>query len=151
MMSTWGNLLSGAHVVFHAHGWMEGGLTTSYEKTIMDAEIIQMMGALTPRIDMTDLEEAMDAIGKVGPGGHFLNSDHTMPRYMTAFHRPMISDWRPYEHWSADGSPDTAQRANTKWKAMLNAYQPPPIEAAMREELLAFVARRTEEIGTTTI
>jgi trimethylamine--corrinoid protein Co-methyltransferase len=147
MMSIWGNMLSGAHIVFHAHGWMEGGLTTSYEKTIMDAEMIQMIGALTPRIDMTDMEEVMHAIAEVGPGGHFLNSDHTMPRYMTAFHRPLISDWRPYEHWSAAGSPATDQRANAKWKAMLKAYRPPPMEAGVREALEGYVARRSEEIG----
>lgn len=151
MMSIWGNLLSGAHIVFHAHGWMEGGLTTSYEKTILDAEMIQMMGALSPRIDMTDLEEALTAIADVGPGGHFLNASHTMPRYTTAFHRPLISDWRPYEFWQANGSPDTAQRANAKWKAMLKAYQPPPMEPAIREELEAYMARRIEEIGDNSV
>ena len=151
MMSTWGNLLAGAHIVLHAHGWMEGGLTTSFEKTIMDAEMIQMMGALSPRIDMSDLEEAFDAIAAVGPGGHFLNSSHTMPRYMTAFHRPMLSDWRPFEFWTAEGAPDTAQRANKIWKAMLAAYEPPPMDPAVREELEAYVARRSEEIGDTVV
>lgn len=145
-MSIWGNLLSGAHIVFHAHGWMEGGLTTSFEKTILDAEMIQMMGALTPRLDLSDLEEAQAAIAEVGPGGHFLNSPHTMPRYMTAFHRPMISDWRPYEFWSASGSPDTAQRAHTKWKAMLKAYEPPPIDPAIRAELNRYVETRSQEL-----
>ncbi|MEM7346588.1 MAG: trimethylamine methyltransferase family protein, partial [Chloroflexota bacterium] len=101
--------------------------------------------------DMSDLEEAMTAIAEVGPGGHFLNSPHTMPRYATAFHRPMISDWRPYEFWSAEGSPETDQRANAKWKAMLKAYEPPPIDAAIKEELEAYVARRTEEIGDSEI
>lgn len=147
MMSIWGNLLSGAHIVLHAHGWMEGGLTTSFEKTILDAEMIQMMGALTPNLDMSDLDEVFDAIAEVGPGGHFLNSPHTMPRYATAFHRPMISDWRPYEFWSAEGSPDTAQRANAKWKAMLRDYEKPPIDPAIEEALNAYVVRRIEEIG----
>ncbi len=151
MMSIWGNLLSGSHMVAHAHGWMEGGLTSSYEKTIMDAQMIQMMGALNPRIPFDDLEEVIEAIGNVGPGGHFLNADHTMPRYMTAFHRPLISDWRPYEFWEASGSPDTAQRANVKWKAMLKAYQAPKMDAGIRDALDDYVARRKIEIGKMTI
>lgn len=151
MFSLWAAQLCGAHLVYHAHGWMEGGLTTSFEKTILDAEMVQMMAALAPRIDFSDVEEVMAAIAAVGPGGHFLGSEHTMPRYETAFHQPMISDWRPYEFWEAAGSPDTAQRANARWKELLAAYQEPPIEPAIKEALADYVARRTREIGDSEI
>lgn len=148
MLSLWAAQLAGAHFVYHAHGWMEGGLTTGFEKTILDAEMIGMMGALTPRIDFSDVDEAMAAIHAVGPGGHFLGSPHTMTRYETAFHPPMLSDWRPYEFWESAGSLRTDQRANAKWKAMLEAYEEPPIEPGVREALEAYVAHRTEEIGS---
>lgn len=148
MFSLWAAQLGGAHLVYHAHGWMEGGLTTGFEKTILDSEMIGMMGALQGAIDFSDTAEAMAAIAEVGPGGHFLGAPHTLARYETAFHLPMLSDWRPYEFWAAAGAPDAAARATAKWKEMLAAYQAPPMDPARLEELDAFVARRTEEIGS---
>lgn len=147
MFSLWAAQLSGAHAVFHAHGWMEGGLTTGFEKTVLDSDMIGMMGALAPTIDLSDAEEAIEAIRQVGPGGHFLGSDHTMARYETAFHRPALSDWRAYEFWQSDGAKDAAARATERWKAMLEAYAPPPMDPGRLEAIDAFVARRTVEIG----
>ncbi len=147
MFSLWAAMLCGAHCVYHAHGWMEAGLTTGFEKTIIDAEMIGMMGALRGRIDFSDAEEAIAAIEEVGPGGHFLGSTHTMARYQDAFHAPILSDWRPFEFWEAAGSPDAAQRANAKWKEMLAAYEAPPIDPGIAEALDAYVERRAREIG----
>lgn len=147
MFSLWAAQLGGAHMVYHAHGWMEGGLTTGFEKTILDSEMIGMMGALRGGIDFSDTDEAMEAIAAVGPGGHFLGSPHTVDRYETAFHSPILSDWRPYEFWENDGASDAAERATARWKQMLDAYTPPPMDPAIAEELEAYVARRTEEIG----
>jgi len=151
MFSLWAAVLSGAHCIYHAHGWMEAGLTTGFEKTILDSEMIGMMGALRGRIDFSDVEEAIAAIEEVGPGGHFLGCAHTMARYKDAFHTPILSDWRPYEFWQADGCPDAAQRANAKWKEMLAAYQPPAMDEAIKEALAGYVARRREEIGNADI
>ena len=147
MFSLWAAQLGGAHLVYHAHGWMEGGLTTGFEKTILDSEMIGMMGALRGAIDFSDTDEAMDAIAAVGPGGHFLGSPHTVARYETAFHSPILSDWRPYEFWETSGASDAAERATIRWKEMLEAYEPPAINPNVAEELEAFVARRIEEIG----
>jgi len=147
MFSLWAAQLSGAHIVYHAHGWMEGGLTTGYEKTILDSEMIGMMGALRGEMLLSDADEVLDAIKEVGPGGHFLGSSHTMSRYETAFHSPILSDWRPYEFWKNAGAPDTAERAHKKWKAMLEAYRPPFIDDGIKEQLAEFVAMRTKEIG----
>ena len=147
MFSLWAAQLSGAHMVYHAHGWMEGGLTTGFEKTILDSEMIGMMGALKGEIDFSDTAEAIEAIRTVGPGGHFLGTQHTLARYETAFHFPILSDWRPYEFWETDGSPDTSVRANIKWKAMLEAYEPPAIDAGIKEALNEYVGRRTQELG----
>ena len=147
MFSLWAAMLCGAHCIYHAHGWMEAGLTTGFEKTILDAEMIGMMAALKGHISLDDAEEAIAAIAEVGPGGHFLGSTHTMSRYQTAFHSPILSDWRPYEFWEAAGAPDTAERANAKWKEMLASYEPPPMDIAVAEALDDYVARRTAEIG----
>ena len=147
MFSLWAAQLGGAHMVYHAHGWMEGGLTTGFEKTIIDSEMIGMMGALRGGIDFSDMDDAMEAIAEVGPGGHFLGSPHTVSRYETAFHAPILSDWRAYEFWEASGSHAAAARATTRWKEMLTAYEPPALDPARREELDAYVARRTKEIG----
>ena len=147
MFSLWAAQLCGAHIVYHAHGWMEGGLTTGYEKTILDSEMIGMMGVLRGEILLSDADEILDAIKEVGPGGHFLGSSHTMSRYKTAFHSPILSDWRPYEFWENAGAPDTAARAHKKWKAMLESYQAPPIDDGVKEQLAEFVAMRTQEIG----
>ncbi|MCX7383600.1 MAG: trimethylamine methyltransferase family protein [Alphaproteobacteria bacterium] len=147
MFSLWAAELSGAHMVYHAHGWMEAGLTTGYEKTIIDSEMIGMMGALRGRIDFSDTDEIMETIAAVGPAGHFLDTPHTVARYATEFHPPIISDWRSFEAWHQDGARDTAARATQRWKDMLAAYTPPPMDEGTREELAAFVARRTSEIG----
>jgi trimethylamine--corrinoid protein Co-methyltransferase len=147
MFSLWAAMLSGAHMVYHAVGWMEGGLTTGFEKSILDAEMIGMMSALRGGIDFSDTEEAMAAIADVGPGGHFLGSSHTMSRYRDAIHAPMIADWRPYEFWEKDGAPDASQRANAKWKEMLAGFTPPPLPDDRRAAMEDHVARRIREIG----
>ncbi len=151
MFSLWAAYLSGAHMVYHAHGWMEGGLTSSYEKTIVDSEMISMMNALARPIDLADADEVMTAIAEVGPGGHFFGTPHTMKRYETAFWAPMLADWRAFEFWEADGAVDTTHRANKMWKQLLEAYEKPAFDAGRADELAAFVARRKEEIGTTEI
>jgi len=147
MFAIWAAHLSGGHLGFHAHGWLEGGLVTSFEKTVLDSEMIGMMGAVKGKVDLSDADEAFEAIRRAGPGGHFLDSPHTMSRYKTAFHRPLISDWRPYEFWSADGAPDSARHANAKWKELLDRYEEPPMDVGTRDALEDFVARRSREIA----
>ena len=87
---------------------------------------------------------------EVGPGGHFFGAEHTQSRYKTAFHKPMLSDWRNYETWQEAGSPELPSKANRVWKELLAAYEPPPMDPAIREELDAFVARRVAEGGVPT-
>ncbi len=145
MFSLWAAQLCGAHWVFHAHGWMEAGLTTGFEKTVLDSEMIGMMGALRGSLDLSDADEAIAAIANVGHGGHFLGDPHTIARYETAFHSPVISDWRPFEFWQQSGSPDASQRANTRWKELLEAYVPPAIDPSTTEQLAEFVERRGRE------
>lgn len=134
------------NVMMHAGGWLEGGLTCSFEKLILDAELLQMQAAFLEPVDLSENALGLDAIAEVGPAGHFLGTAHTLERYETAFHTPILADWRNFETWSEDGAKTATERANTVWKQLLKDYQKPPIDPAVEEELEAYVARRKEEI-----
>lgn len=137
---------SHVNVMMHAGGWLEGGLTCSFEKLILDAELLQMQAALLDPIDLSDDALGLDAIAEVGPAGHFFGTQHTLDRYENAFYSPILSDWRNYEAWEEDGAKTATKRANEIWKQLLKDYDKPPIDAAVEEELEAYVARRKEEI-----
>jgi trimethylamine--corrinoid protein Co-methyltransferase len=149
-MSIWPCVLAHCNVVKHALGWLEGGLCTSYEKIILDAEMLQMIAAFLEPLETGADALALDAIREVGPGSHFFQAAHTMARYASAFYAPLLSDWRNFETWQEDGALDATRRANRLWKELLAAYEPPPIDAAVAEEIAAFVARRKEEGGAPT-
>jgi trimethylamine--corrinoid protein Co-methyltransferase len=148
-MSIWGALMGGANMLLHGVGWLDGGLVASYEKFIIDAEMLQTMAEFfTPTVaDEASLALAIDAIREVGHGGHFFGAQHTLARYETAFYSPLLSDWRNFQQWSADGSVDATQRATKVWKRLLAEYEPPPLDPAAAEELRAFVERRIREGG----
>jgi trimethylamine--corrinoid protein Co-methyltransferase len=146
-MALWGAILGGANIVYHAAGWMEGGLQASYEKLVLDVEILQhMMEFLTP-VDTSDGDLALDAIARVPTGGHFFGDEHTMERYDTAFYQPMLSDWRTWEQWNEDGARTATERATGIWQRALDEYEEPPLDSAIAEELESYIAHRKEEIG----
>jgi trimethylamine--corrinoid protein Co-methyltransferase len=146
-MSIWGAVLGGASLLYQGAGWLEGGLTASFEKLILDAELLQQMAAVLSPPVIDDGELGLDAIAEVGPGGHFFGSPHTLARYETAFYQPFLSDWRNYETWAEDGARTATERANRIWKRLLAAYEPPPLDPGRREALDDFVERRKREIG----
>ncbi len=146
-MSVWGAVMGHANLVLHGAGWMEGGLVASFEKMIVDAEILQGMAEFMMPLAIDADTLAVDAIKEVGPGGHFFGSPHTLERYETAFYAPLLSDWRNFETWRLAGAVETAQRAHKIWKQLLAEYVPPPIDPAIDEALKAFVAKRREEGG----
>ena len=96
---------------------------------------------------MDEATLALDAVREVGPGGHYFGCAHTQERFRTAFYAPMVSDWRNYESWREAGAPDACRRASTVVKRLLTEYEPPPLDPAIKEELDAFVDRRTREGG----
>ena len=134
------------NVMMHAGGWLEGGLTCSFEKLIVDAEILQMQASFLQPIDLSDSEIGIETIKEVGSGGHFFGTKHTLDRYQDAFYQPILSDWRNFETWSEDGAKSATQRANMVWKQLLNDYEKPPIDQSIEEELEAYVVKRKEQI-----
>ncbi len=150
MFSLWGAVMGGANFIMHGAGWMEGGLHAGFEKMILDAELLQMFEAFLEPIVVDEDTLAVDAIAEVGPGGHFFGVQHTQDRFRTAFHHPMLSDWRNYESWEEAGSPQAYGKANSVMKTLLAAYEQPALDSAVVEELEAFVARRKAEGGVAT-
>ena len=143
--ATWSLLmamLAGANVINHATGWLEGGLVTSFEKTIIDADLCGKVAAFFEGIDLSANAFAIDAIHEVGPGSHFLGSAHTQANFLSAFYRSPTSDNNSFEQWQAEGGLDTAQRANAQWKQMLENYEDPGLDPAIEEALKAYVAER---------
>lgn len=142
MMSLWGAVMGGANLILHAAGWLNGGLTASFEKLIIDAEMLQMMAAYAEPFPVTPETLALEAIRDVGPAGHFFGTPHTLARYQTAFYQPLISNWDNYDTWLERGRETAPVKANRIWKQMLADYQQPPLDPGTKEALNDFVARR---------
>ena len=147
LMSAWGSILGGVNMMVHAAGWLEGGLTGSLEKFILDIEMLQIFAELLEPLDAGDEQLAFDAIAAVEPGGHFFGCEHTMARYQHAFYQPLVSDWSNFGQWTDSGGLTASQRANGIWKRVLREFEPPPIDPGRRQELQAFIERRTTEGG----
>ncbi len=150
VFSLWGAIMGGANLLMHGAGWMEGGLCASFEKFVIDADLLQMTAEFLTPLKINDAELALEAVRDVGPGGHFFGTQHTRDRYRSAFYEPMISDWRNYESWREAGSPISVDHANRLYKKILDEYTPPSLDPAIREELDAFVEKRKQEGGVAT-
>jgi trimethylamine--corrinoid protein Co-methyltransferase len=140
-------ILSHSHLINHAAGWLEGGLSASLEKIVVDAELLRNWAEILKPVSFSDDDLAVDAIAEVSVGGHFFGSAHTLARYETAFYRPLLSDWSNFENWQDAGALNATQRATGIWKKLLAEYVPPALDPAIKEAIDAFVARRTRELG----
>jgi trimethylamine--corrinoid protein Co-methyltransferase len=147
-MAVWGAVMGGVNLLYQGAGWIEGGLTASFEKLIIDAEILQMIAEVLVPFAVDEAELGFDSMASVGPGGHFFGTAHTLERYETAFYRPLVSDWRNYETWAEDGARTATERANGIWKQLLAEFEPPPMDPGVADALIGYVERRRREIGT---
>ena len=143
----WGAVLAGANMIFHACGWLEGGLTHSLEKFITDMEAMRTIAEVMQPVDCGPDEIGFDAIAEVDPGGHFFAATQTMERYQTAFYEPLVSDWSNFGQWAEAGSKTATERAHEIWKRKLAEFEPPSVDPGVAEALDDFVARRTVEGG----
>ena len=145
-MSVMACVLGHAHMVHHGLGWLEGGLTASFEKTVIDAEIIRAWADTLKPIDTGAGALAVETILSVSPGGHFFGTAHTLERFENAFYQPMVSDWRNFESWREDGAKDATRRAHEIYRRLLAEYQAPPMDESVDEALQAYMAQRKETL-----
>jgi trimethylamine--corrinoid protein Co-methyltransferase len=143
MLST---VLGGANFVLHAAGWLEGGLTTGYEKMVLDADRLGAYEVVLRGLETDDDAVGRDAYGDVEPGGHFLGSAHTLGHYTTAFYESALSDSNSVEQWEEQGARDSQRRAFERWNRLLAEYAAPPLDPARREALADYVARRKSQL-----
>ena len=146
-MSIWGAGMGHVNLLNQGAGWLEGGLTASFEKLVLDAEMLQMFYAFLEPLATDPDDLGLAAIEDVGPGGHFFGTAHTIERYESAFYSPLISDWRNFETWQEDGSKTATIRANETWKQLLRDYEQPALDPAIDEALVDFVLRRKRDYG----
>jgi trimethylamine---corrinoid protein Co-methyltransferase len=148
-MSLWSTVMGHTNMIMHSFGWLEGGLRASFEKIVIDLEMVQTLMKTLEPVDFSEPELGIEAMRDVGPGGHFFGTQHTLERYETAFYEPVLSDWRNFETWEQDGAQDATQRAHKVYKQLLAEYEEPAMDPAIREELTGFIARRKAEGGAT--
>ncbi len=146
-MSLWSAVMGHGNLIYHAAGWLEGGLVASFEKLVIDCEMLQHMSAMLKPMKINLEEVGLEAMQQVGPGGHFFGCDHTMARYKEAFYEPFLSDWQNQENWQLAGAKDATSRATDIWQKALQEYEVPATDPAVVEALEAYVAKRNEQIG----
>lgn len=147
LMTMLPTFLAGINWVMHSAGWLDGGLVASYEKFIIDVQMLEMLRTQFTPMDIDEASLAFDAHAEVGHGGHFLGAEHTMQRFRTCFYRPFLSSSDNYERWMRNGAKDTAARAGETAKKRLDEYEQPALDDAVRQELEEYVIRRRRELG----
>jgi trimethylamine--corrinoid protein Co-methyltransferase len=147
MWTLWPAVMSHTNIVVHAAGWLDGGLTTSYEKFILDVEMLAMFQHFLEGFKIDDETLALDMIEEVGPGGHHFGTSHTQARYSTEFYQSfVVGDRQNWENWERAGAQDAEKRANAVWKELLAHYEQPPMDPGILEGLEDYVMRREREL-----
>jgi trimethylamine--corrinoid protein Co-methyltransferase len=139
--------LSGANLVLHTAGWLEGGLVASFEKLVIDLDLVRILRAQFTPLDVTPESLAFQAHDEVRHGGHFLGAEHTMSRFRDCFYRPLVLTTENFERWTRNGAADAGARATAIYQKLLEGYVEPALDAGTRAELDAYVARRKAELG----
>ncbi|MDE9452026.1 trimethylamine methyltransferase family protein [Aliiroseovarius sp. Z3] len=142
MMSMMSAVQCGANYVLHSAGFLDGLLSMSYEKFIMDTDLCGALHAYLKGIEVSEDTLAFEALAEQGPGEHLFSTAHTMRHYKTAYWDSAMDDNQPWETWDEQGGIDAATRANTRWKEQLDAYQAPPIDPGTDEALQEFMAKK---------
>ena len=150
VIALWGAVMGGVNLLLHGAGWLEGGLLASYEKMVIDADLLNMVTAMLEPVVIDDAALAVEAIAEVGPAGHFFGIQHTQDRYATEHFQPMVSSWANFETWDEGGRIEAHQRAEALARTLVDAHQEPPMTADRRAALDDFVERRVAEGGVET-
>lgn len=147
-MTLWPAVMAHANLIHHSAGWLEAGLVFSYEKFILDVEGLAMMARVLDGVEVNDETLALADIARVGPGGHHLDTPQTLARFRTEFYLPLVSDRQNYDAWLEQGGLDAGQRALRLWQELLEVYEPPPLDPAIKEALRDYVDRRKQDLTT---
>ena len=139
-------VLAGTNFVLHSAGWLEGGLVSSYEKFMIDADQLGMMQRLSEGVDLSENAQALDAIAEVGPGSHYLGCAHTQANFQTAFYRSPLADNNSFEQWQTEGEKRIEMRANELCRTWLESYKAPALDPAIADGLVDFVSRKKESM-----
>ena len=150
VIALWGAVMGGVNLLLHGAGWLEGGLLASYEKMVIDADVLNMITAMLEPVVIDDAALAVEAIAEVGPAGHFFGTQHTQDRYATEHFQPMVSSWANFETWDEGGRIEAHQRAEALARTLVDAHQEPPMAADRRAALDDFLERRVAEGGVET-
>ncbi|MEP2530544.1 trimethylamine methyltransferase family protein [Shimia sp.] len=135
-------LMGGVNFMLHSCGWLEGGLVSSFEKFVMDADQLGVLHQMARGVAHDENAQALDAIHEVGPGGHYLGCAHTQANFKDAFWRSEVLDYKPFETWADEGARDTQMLASTRVERLLAGYQKPAIDPGIEEALNAYVAEK---------
>jgi len=138
--------MAGANLVLHTGGWLESGLVASFEKLVVDLDILRTLRNTFTPLEVDEASLAFDAHVEVGHGGHFFGAAHTMERFRDCFHRPLLATTQNFEAWEEAGSPDANERAGRIWREIVDRAEPPPLDEEIRDAIDVFVERRTVEL-----
>ena len=135
-------LLGGVNFMLHSCGWLEGGLVSSFEKFVMDADQLGTLHKMALGVSADENGQAMDAIREVGPSGHYLGCEHTQNNFKEAFWRSNLFDYKPFETWYEEGARDTYTLAAERVAHQLATYQQPPLDPKILAALEDYVAQK---------
>jgi trimethylamine--corrinoid protein Co-methyltransferase len=141
MMSLLMAQVSGANFVLHAAGILESYNCMSYEKFIMDDEVCGMVKRIRKGYQVNTDTLALDVIKEVGPGGHFLDKDHTLKHFRTEFYQPKLFDRDDFDSWQAKGSPQSMDAANKRYQEILSNYEAPKLPVDVDKALQKFIEK----------
>ena len=132
--------LSGANLI-HDVGYLESGLTGSLVQLALSDEIISMTKRLLRGIVVTPDSMALDVIRGVGPGGHYLASEHTLQHFKSELWRPGILDRNDFARWDETGRKTLEERVRGRVLRILEEHQPPPVSAEALAAMRKIVER----------
>lgn len=128
--------LAGGNFIHDAAGFIEFCMTASYEKLVIDNDILGMVMRAVNGIEVNENTLAFDIIKKVGPGGHYVAQAHTRRHMRSEQHLPMISDRSDRVEWAQAGSRDIRARAADHARAILEESPRSCLPADVSERIM---------------
>jgi len=132
--------LSGGHMVEQVFGVLDAIMTISYEKFIIDEEMMNRVIRICDGVDTSDSEMSLDVMKEVGPGGSYLSHPDTFKRFKNQW-LPTVSCWTSFDKWETSGKQSVMERANKKYKEILGNRSEMMISKDLDRDLMAFMKK----------